>query len=453
MNDLGQVLAHRYRLTGLLGRGGMGAVWRAHDGQLGRDVAVKELRLPEHLSADQRRTWIARLDREARAAARLKHPGIVTVHDLVTGDDGRPWIVLELVHGGSLDDLLKAQGPLPPQQAARIGLQMLNALHTAHRAGITHRDIKPANVLLEGDRVVLTDFGIAAVDGDAALTRSGEVIGTPAFMSPEQVRGRPTGAETDLWSLGATLYTAVEGRPPFTGTSTGAVFVAVATEDPAPAAHAGPLEPVISGLLRKDPAQRLTVDRLQVMLAQLASGQPAPAGPPQRTPVQVPPPGVPQAPMPGAPARRRAKLLWPVLIGAALTAVAAAAVLAFVIRGGADSTYENNLSIAEKLGAPSGYTRTSEKNVGGGRAQVTLTAARACGAACSGPATPTDRATFQAVQQWLQTKPGVAAVSPCTLAPDGRSCTIGVRPVHVPGVISVEVVLDDGRTLLRIEVA
>ncbi|MWA05614.1 protein kinase [Actinomadura sp. LD22] len=429
----------------------MGAVWRAHDEQLGRDVAVKELRLPEHLGADQRRTWIARLDREARAAARLKHPGIVTVHDLVVGDDGRPWIVLELVHGGSLDDLLKASGPLPFQQAASIGLRMLDALQAAHLAGITHRDIKPANVLLEGERVVLTDFGIAAVDGDAALTRSGEVVGTPAFMSPEQVRGRPVGAESDLWSLGATLYTAVEGRPPFTGTSTGAVFVAVATEDPAPAAHAGPLEPVISGLLRKDPAQRPTADQLRAMLAPIASGRLAPAGPPPPMPVPGPPP-VPYAPMPRAPTARRGRLLWPVLIGAAVAVVAVAAVLGFVLRPGSDPTYKNNLHIAEKLGAPSGYTRTSEKDVGGGRAQVTLTAPRACGAACSGPATPTDRAAFQAVLQWLQTRPGIAAVNPPAMARDERSCIIGVRPVHAPGVIKAEIVLEADKTLLRIDV-
>ena len=449
MSDLGQVLAHRYRLTDLLGQGGMGAVWHARDVQLDRDVAVKELRLPEQLGAAQRARLIARLDREARAAARLKHPGIVTVHDLVTGDDGRPWIVMELVHGGSLDDLLKSQGPLTPRQAAGIGLQMLDALHTAHRAGITHRDVKPANVLLEGDRVVLTDFGIAALEDDATLTRSGEIMGTPAFMSPEQVRGLPTSAATDLWSLGATLHTATEGRPPFGGTSTGAVFVAVATEDPAPAVRAGPLEPVISGLLRKDPAQRLTADQVRATLARLSSGPPADAAAPGRAPAQGfahrPPP-------PMTPAAQRGKLLWVALVAAAATVVAAVAVSAFVILTGGDSTYENNVSIAEKLGAPSGYTRTSARKVGGSRAEVTFTGARRCTSGCSGPATTADRAEFAAITEWLTTRPGIAAVHPPALSPDGKSCIIGVQPVRVPGVVKAQVVLRDDRTLLQIEV-
>ncbi|MGW6069760.1 serine/threonine-protein kinase [Streptomyces anulatus] len=169
----------------------MGVVWRAHDEQLGRDVAVKELRLPDHVGATERQNWIARLDREARAAARLKHPGIITVHDRITGPDGRPWIVMELVDGGSLADLVEAQGALPPQQVADIGRQVAAALAAAHRLGITHRDIKPANILLEEDRVILTDFGIAALEGDATLTATGMIMGTPAFMAPEQIRGCP----------------------------------------------------------------------------------------------------------------------------------------------------------------------------------------------------------------------------------------------------------------------
>ncbi|MFG2249000.1 serine/threonine-protein kinase [Spirillospora sp. NPDC048823] len=276
-----RLLAGRYRLTGLLGRGGMGAVWQARDEHLDREVAVKELRLPEPLDDAQRRSWIARLDREARAAARLKHPGIVTVHDRVTGEDGRPWIVMELVRGQSLADLLKTEGPLPPQQVAQIGLQMLDALRTAHRAGITHRDIKPANVLLEDDRVVLTDFGIAAVEGDATLTASGAILGTPAYMAPEQVRGQDATPASDLWSLGATLYTAVEGHAPFQGANTGALFVAIATEDPAPPVHAGPLEPMLKALLHRDPAHRPTTDRLHAELLQLAQERaPGPQNPP-----------------------------------------------------------------------------------------------------------------------------------------------------------------------------
>ncbi|WP_433190309.1 serine/threonine-protein kinase [Actinoallomurus sp. CA-150999] len=446
MEDLGRLLAHRYRLTGLLGQGGMGAVWRARDEQLNRDVAIKELQLPEHLDAAQRQIWLARLNREARAAARLKHPGIITVHDLVTGDDERPWIVMELVRDGSLGDLLKAQGPLAPQQVAGIGLQMLDALRAAHQAGITHRDIKPANVLLEGDRVVLTDFGIAAVDGDDTLTRSGEVMGTPAFMSPEQVRGLPATAESDLWSLGATLYTAVEGRPPFTGTSTGAVYVAVATEDPAPATHAGPLEPVVNGLLRKDPAQRLTTDHLYAMLTQLGSGHPVPAQPPHQ-PLMAPP-----APAPGSPAARGGRLRWVALSIAAAVAAVAVAVSAFVFFARTDSAYDHNLRIAKALGTPSGYTRTAEKNVGGGRARVELTATRTCGGGCSETFTA-NMDTCKAIREWLMIKPGIAAVGSPMLAPDERSCIVGVKPVRAPGVIQVEVALQNDRTLVRIEVA
>ncbi|MFC5752895.1 serine/threonine-protein kinase [Actinomadura rugatobispora] len=270
----GQVLAGRYRLTDLLGRGGMGAVWLARDEQLDREVAVKELRLPEHLDDAARRIWVARLEREARAAARLRHPGIVTVYDRVTGEDGRPWIVMELVRGSSLQDLVKAEGPLPPMRVARIGLQVLDALHAAHRAGITHRDVKPANVLLEGDRAVLTDFGIAAVEGDVTLTGTGAVLGTPAYMSPEQVRGQKATAASDLWSLGAMLYTAVEGHPPFEGASPGAIFVAVATQDPATPVHAGPLEPVLRTLLRREPSRRPTAERLRARLTSLVQEQP-----------------------------------------------------------------------------------------------------------------------------------------------------------------------------------
>ncbi|UQX04566.1 serine/threonine-protein kinase [Streptomyces sp. RerS4] len=266
-DDRGRLLAGRYRLAELLGQGGMGTVWRAHDEQLDREVALKELRLPDDLDASLRKAWIGRLDREARAAARLKHPGVITVHDRIAGEDGRPWIVMELVNGGSLDDLIKEDGPLPPAEVAKIGRQVLDALRAVHATGVTHRDIKPANVLLEGDRVVLTDFGIAAVEGEPGLTRSGALMGTPAYMSPEQVRGLPATAESDLWSVGATLFTAVEGHPPFSGSGSWAVFVAIATEEPATAVRAGELAPVLTGLLRKDPAQRLTAEEAYDLLA------------------------------------------------------------------------------------------------------------------------------------------------------------------------------------------
>ncbi|MES9538310.1 protein kinase [Actinomadura sp. NPDC000600] len=250
------VLAGRYQNLGLIGQGGMGSVWRARDPELGREVAIKELRIAEQVTEQERSVWYARTEREARAAARLRHPGIVTVYDRVMGEDGRPWIVMELIRGRSLGALLAEQGRLPARQAAAIGLAVLDALSAAHAQGIVHRDVKPANVLLEGDRVVLTDFGIAAVEGDATLTRSGAVLGTPAYMSPEQVHGEPATPASDLWALGATLYAAVEGRPPFTAPTHGALFIAIATQEPDPPQCGGPLAQLLNGLLRKNPADR-----------------------------------------------------------------------------------------------------------------------------------------------------------------------------------------------------
>lgn len=312
----------------------MGTVWRAHDEQLDREVALKELRLPEDLDAPRRKAWIDRLDREARAAARLKHPGVITVHDRISSDDGRPWIVMELVHGRSLDDLIKKDGPLPSAHVARIGRQMLDALRAVHATGVTHRDIKPANVLLEGERVVLTDFGIAAVEGEPGLTRSGALMGTPAYMSPEQVRGFPATAESDLWSLGATLFTAVEGHPPFSGSGSWAVFVAVATEEPATAVRAGGLLPVLMGLLRKDPAQRLTAVEAYDLLAEAAgeaeSSRPDPAPTSASTLRLGAAPGAgtgagrPTPPLPG-PARpsRRSRYAWGGLVAVVATVLLA----------------------------------------------------------------------------------------------------------------------------------
>ncbi|MEU8345972.1 serine/threonine-protein kinase [Spirillospora sp. NPDC048832] len=261
------VLAGRYRKLGRIGQGGMGAVWRALDTDLDREVAIKELRVPEQVTEQERAVWYSRMEREARAAARLRHPAIVTVYDRVMGEDGRPWIVMELIHGRSLEQMLAERGRLPAHQVAAIGLAMLDALSAAHAQGIVHRDVKPANVLLEGDRVVLTDFGIAAVEGDATLTRSGAVLGTPAYMSPEQVRGETVTPASDLWSLGATLYAAVEGRPPFTAPTHGALFIAIATREPPPPVCGGPLARLLDGLLHKDPAARLSATQARELLA------------------------------------------------------------------------------------------------------------------------------------------------------------------------------------------
>jgi eukaryotic-like serine/threonine-protein kinase len=267
----GRLVGGRYRLKASLGRGGMGEVWHAHDDLLGRDVAVKEVLQPLGLSAGDQQLLVKRTVREARAAARLSHPAAVTVFDVIE-EDGRPWIVMEFVRSRSLAQAVKEDGPLQPRQAARVGLQVLGALTAAHAAGILHRDVKPANVLLGADgRVVLTDFGIATLEGDAALTMPSAVIGSPAYIAPERTRGGPAEPASDLWSLGVTLYAAVEGRTPYERGGMVPTLVAVASEEPDPPRQAGPLVPVLEGLLRRDPAERLSAAETRRLLGGLVA--------------------------------------------------------------------------------------------------------------------------------------------------------------------------------------
>ncbi|MDQ0779640.1 serine/threonine protein kinase [Streptomyces aurantiacus] len=267
-----RLVADRYRLLSTLGEGGMGTVWRARDEVLRREVAIKEVRAPSGLSADKIQRMYTRLEREAWAAARIAAPSVITVHDVVT-DGGRPWIVMELVRGRSLADLLGTQGALSPQEAARIGAEVLGALRAAHDAEVLHRDVKPANVLLaDDDRVILTDFGIAMVLGDTALTMTGEVVGSPEYLAPEQALGRPLGPATDLWSLGVLLYTAVQGRSPFRQDSALGTLRAVVDDAPPLPHRAGPLAAVIDGLLRKDPAERATAEQTARDLRLIAAG-------------------------------------------------------------------------------------------------------------------------------------------------------------------------------------
>ncbi|AJF70167.1 hypothetical protein SVTN_34940 [Streptomyces vietnamensis] len=261
----------RYVLGDRLGRGGMGTVWRAHDVVLDRDVAVKELNVGG-LSADELAVLQSRMEQEARAAARIKHPGVVTVYDVLE-QDGRPWIVMELIDGRALADVIASDGPLPPRDAARVGAQVLSALEQAHKRGVVHRDVKPANVLLEqGGRVVLSDFGIAAFEGSTRYTREGDVVGSPDYLAPEQISGDGPGPASDLWSLGATLYTAVEGRSPFSRPSAVSTLHAVVADPLPEPRRAGPLGPVIEALLRKDPHARPTADQARRVLAAVASG-------------------------------------------------------------------------------------------------------------------------------------------------------------------------------------
>ncbi|MFE9675977.1 serine/threonine-protein kinase [Streptomyces sp. NPDC006259] len=269
----GLLVAGRYRLVDAIGSGGMGRVWRAHDELLHRAVALKELTAALYVSESDRSVLLARTRAEARAAARINHSAVVTVHDVLE-HDGRPWIVMELVEGRSLADAVKEDGRVEPTEAARIGLWVLRALRAAHTAGVLHRDVKPGNVLLADDgRVLLTDFGIAQIEGDTTITRTGEVVGSVDFLAPERVRGHDPGPSSDLWALGATLYTAVEGRSPFRRTSPLSTMQAVVEEEAAEPRSAGPLAPVIAALLRKDPAARPDTAGAERLLAEAAEGR------------------------------------------------------------------------------------------------------------------------------------------------------------------------------------
>jgi hypothetical protein len=265
----GRVVAGRYLLQHPIGRGAMGTVWRAQDALLARDVAIKEVRLRSPLPdapgspgggpvTEETRVLYERTLREARTAARLNHPAVITVFDVIEEADGCPWIVMELIQGRSLEQVVAEDGPLPPQHAADLGGRLLSALRCAHVAGILHRDVKPSNVLLGADgRAVLTDFGIATLEGDTGLTQAGMVMGTPGFTAPERVRGEPASPASDLWSLGATLYAAVEGHGPFDDRNNSlAILAAIANEDPPRPRRAGPLRPAIEALLRRDPWAR-----------------------------------------------------------------------------------------------------------------------------------------------------------------------------------------------------
>lgn len=291
-----RLIAGRYRLLGPLGQGGMGIVWRARDEVLGREVAVKEVRAPAGLPSSDVRRLYARLEREAWAAARISHRNVVTVYDVAT-EDARPWIVMELVRGLSLSEVLDADGPMPPRRAARIGAEVLAALRSAHDSGVLHRDVKPGNVLLANDgRVVLTDFGIAMVEGSSALTMTGELIGSPEFLAPERALGRTPGPASDLWSLGVLLYAATEGNSPFRQDTPLSTLRAVVDEELPPPRRAGALAPVIEGLLRKDPAERPAAGETEQLLRIVAAGGTGRGSGTHTGPAPVPRPPAPPLP-------------------------------------------------------------------------------------------------------------------------------------------------------------
>ncbi|MEU3611019.1 serine/threonine-protein kinase [Streptomyces sp. NPDC006872] len=267
----------RYRLLERIGSGGMGTVWRARDELIGREVAVKQPRLSGDPEGDSYRRAAHRLHREARAAARVDHPCAVSIHDVVVeegadADGGLPWIVMELVRGESLHEVLR-RGPLDPAETARIGLAVLGALRAAHAVGIVHRDVKPANVLLgPHGRVVLTDFGIAHIQGEESLTASGEFVGSLEFIAPERMSGRGAGPASDLWSLGVLLYAAVEGWSPFRRTTLESTLAAILAADPPEPKQAGPLGPLLVRLLQRDPERRPDPAEAAAALAAVAEG-------------------------------------------------------------------------------------------------------------------------------------------------------------------------------------
>lgn len=296
-----RLLAGRYRLGGVLGRGGMGTVWRAEDETLGRTVAVKELRFPTNIDDEEKRRLITRTLREAKAIARIRNTSAVTVFDVVDEDD-RPWIVMELVEGKSLAEVIREDGLLEPRRAAEVGLAILDVLRSAHREGILHRDVKPSNVLISDEgRVVLTDFGIAQVEGDPSITSTGMLVGAPSYISPERARGHKPGPAADLWSLGGLLYASVEGVPPYDKGSAIATLTAVMTETLEEPKNAGPLKDVIYGLLTKDPAKRLDDAGARTMLDAVIQA-PEPKAEPEQVPDAtrvVPLPPQPDAPTGG----------------------------------------------------------------------------------------------------------------------------------------------------------
>ena len=356
-----RVVAQRYALDDRLGRGGMGTVWRAHDQLLQRAVAVKEIELPSSLGDDGEKLK-ARIMREARTAAALSHPNVVTMFDVIE-ESGHAYIVMELVDAPSLSEILHEKGPVSPEVAARIGLGILGALEAAHAAGIVHRDVKPSNVMVDGTNVKLADFGIATVTGDPKLTDTGLILGSPSYMAPEQARGEGAGPATDLWGLGVTLYTAVDGRGPFERGEPIPTLTAIVQDEPQAPSGGGALAPTIMRLLQKDPADRPTIPAVRRALEDLAAG----GGPgttavmdagtataverearPEPTPEPMPAP----EPRRAAPATRRPSWGWLAALAAIVLAVAAILWLPDLLASdpSADRSTENGQTPAQNEG-------------------------------------------------------------------------------------------------------
>ncbi|MBB5856562.1 serine/threonine-protein kinase [Amycolatopsis umgeniensis] len=301
-----RIVAGRYALLGELGRGGMGIVWRAQDQVIGRQVAIKELKFPD--GPEDASVLSERMLREVRAAGRLNDPAVVTVYDVVN-EGGATYIVMELVEAPTLADLVRERGPMPAQQIAVVGERVLSALRAAHAAGIVHRDVKPANIMVAPDgRVKLTDFGIAHATDDPRLTTSGMIVGSPAFMAPERVEGRDAMPESDLWSLGTTLFFAAEGIVAFERSTTAATLHAIMTEAPYLTRVQGPLAAAILGLLVTKPEARMSYDQVGSLLSAAQGVQAQPTPPSGGTAMLHP--GQPMTRLAPAPAKRNLRPLW-----------------------------------------------------------------------------------------------------------------------------------------------
>ncbi|MDO3703365.1 serine/threonine-protein kinase [Micromonospora sp. C28SCA-DRY-2] len=405
-----RLIAGRYRLLDLVGTGGMGRIWLARDEMLHRDVAVKEIRPPAWLTESERDEVRLRTLREARTAARLNHPNVVRIYDVVHDGDS-PWIVMEYVRSRSVHQILAADGPLSPRRTARIGLAVLAALRAAHAAGVLHRDVKPHNVLVADDgRVVLTDFGLATFDGgDGAMTGPGMVLGSPQFVAPERARDGISDPRTDLWSLGATLYAAVEGRAPYARPSAMATLSALATEPPDPMRRAGVLRPVLTGLLQRDPWRRLTALEAEPLLRAAADpDRPAAARPPTAEPAPPPAAG-PTRPRPaagatgpvpdGTPPPARAEPAGRAVRRARSTR------LRRLVAAGLAATLLASVGVALSLAGRTGEPLTAPSGSGAGATDRPRPAAFACAAtpppgAAPVPSVPAPAGAFRLVDNW-----------------------------------------------------
>ncbi|MFI6338647.1 serine/threonine-protein kinase [Streptomyces sp. NPDC050535] len=396
--DNARVIAGRYRLEARIGRGGMGIVWRANDQLLGRQVAVKEIALDTTLSAEEARQQRDRTLHEARAVAQLRHPHIIVVHDVVE-DDERPYIVMELIEGGSLAERISEHGPVDAREAARIGIGLLGALRRAHDAGVLHRDLKPANVLIADDgRVVLTDFGIAQVAGATTLTETGAFVGSPEYTAPERMAGMSTGPESDLWSLGVLLCTVLSGESPFRRDSLSGILHAVVVGEIRPPAQAAPLLPVVRGLLERDPERRLDAAQAERMLsAFLDTGRtPRLAGgytPTQRDVPVSRPASAPPASPPAPPRSTRSILVAAALVAAMAGAgVSAAALLMNEGRGGGGGTpAPSSTSSVSNTASSAGTGSSASTGSPAGTSKTGAPGTSASASASDSPASPVVR--------------------------------------------------------------